>query len=71
MQEPFVFFFYNLVQCTSLVNSSSVTQLYKSDGKHSTVEFTCAPGYTLVGSNFATCDEDGIWNIETQPTCGM
>lgn len=57
------------VKCEVPVVSDGVTSTFLSDGKTSTIQFSCDKGYAMTGSRSAECQTDGQLN-QQPPVCG-
>ncbi|WAQ98149.1 SVEP1-like protein [Mya arenaria] len=55
--------------CDSLTNLANGFINLTTDGRTTSVVFTCEVGNTLAGASVASCQSDGTWDIQ-QPSCG-
>ncbi|XP_052791551.1 LOW QUALITY PROTEIN: uncharacterized protein LOC128225682 [Mya arenaria] len=54
--------------CDSLTNLANGFINLTTDGRTTSVVFTCEVGNTLAGASVASCQSDGTWDIQ-QPSC--
>ena len=58
-----------LAYCPTLPKPLNGDVVISSNGTKSTAEYSCTPGYEVLGEPVLTCLPDGSWDV-VEPLCG-